>query len=72
MVQYEYKLPKEWVEYLIKQPETGMGYQIVDMYFKGKTLENVVILNCDTVRTDCKELEITEIERIVLKKDETN
>lgn len=66
----QYKIPKKWVEYLITQPETAMGCQIVDIYFKGKTLENVVILNGETFETDYKKLKMSEIEKIAVKERE--
>lgn len=46
-MQYEYHLPQEWVDYMINQPETGMGYQEVDIYFSDKTLTDVIVYNCE-------------------------
>ena len=42
------KLPRHWSEYLLKKPESGMGYQRVDVRFAdGRHLENTVVLHCE-------------------------
>jgi len=66
----QYYLPKKWVEYLTNQPETGMGYQIADIYLKGKTLESVIILGCSTFNHKNKKLNLSKIEKIVVKERE--
>ncbi len=39
-------LPKKWSEYLRGLPESGMGYQLVDVSFTdGSRLKNVSVLN---------------------------
>ena len=39
------RLPKHWSEYLCKQPETGMDYQIVAVTLRdGRVIEDVVIV----------------------------
>ena len=44
----KYKLNNYWTEYLLKYPETGMGYQRVDIKLKtGQTIKNVVVLNAE-------------------------
>ncbi len=63
----QYHLPKKWAEYLVNQPETGMGYQIADIYFKGNTLKNVIILGCSTFNHKNKKLNLDSIEKIVVK-----
>jgi len=45
------QLPKRWTEFLITQPERGMGYQRVDVEFSD-----------GTVRSDCLVFNATEIE----------
>lgn len=43
-------LPEKWVNYLATQPETGMGYHIVDMVVKGIGLcPNVVVFNGERI-----------------------
>lgn len=42
------KLNKHWTEKLLKFPETGMGYQRVDVLLKsGQIIRNVVVLNAE-------------------------
>ncbi|MDD5503783.1 MAG: hypothetical protein PHV77_00515 [Candidatus Omnitrophica bacterium] len=42
------KLNKYWTEYLLKYPETGMGYQKVDIVLKsGQIIKNIVVLNAE-------------------------
>ena len=57
-------LPKMWVDYLSDQPESGMGYQIVDIKFDdGTSLNGVVVSNGEYVEMnpiDAKK-NITEI-----------
>jgi hypothetical protein len=43
-------LPAQWSQYLIKQPETGMGYQIVDIELKdGRIIKNVAIIQSSII-----------------------
>jgi len=38
-------LPEKWIEYLMSQPESGMGYQIVTIVLEdGRRFDNVVII----------------------------
>lgn len=42
------KLSKHWTEELLKHPETGMGYQRVDIVLKsGQTIKDVLALNAE-------------------------
>jgi hypothetical protein len=42
------KLPQQWIDYLLKKPESGMGYQRVDVRFvDGRHLGNAVVLNAE-------------------------
>ena len=44
------KLPEQWVKFLKKQPESGMGYHIVNIVFDDGTFAtNVVIHNCERI-----------------------
>jgi len=39
------KLPKKWQEILAKKPETGMGYQVVNLTLEdGRQINDVVII----------------------------
>ncbi|MBI4706516.1 MAG: hypothetical protein HY761_01125 [Candidatus Omnitrophica bacterium] len=58
------KLNKYWTEHLLKYPETGMGYQRVDVILKsGQVIKNIVVLNAeDLVLSDeYKDLRLDEI-----------
>jgi hypothetical protein len=45
------QLPKKWVEYLIHQPESGMGYQRVDVVLEdGTTLVDCLVFNADEIK----------------------
>jgi hypothetical protein len=38
-------IPKKWQDYLAKKPETGMGYQVVNLILEdGKIIDDVVII----------------------------
>jgi len=44
------QLPNKWVEYLIHQPESGMGYQRVDVVLEdGTTLVDCLVFNADEI-----------------------
>lgn len=66
------KLTKYWTEQLLKYPETGMGYQRVDVMLKtGQVIKNVVVLNAEELLlpdqyADLKTEEITNL--VVLTK----
>lgn len=45
------KLDSRWTDYLVRQPESGMGYQKVDLRLKGdKLLRNVLVFNCEDIQ----------------------
>lgn len=52
------KLPARWVDYLIHQPESGMGYQRVDVRLSNGSL--------------LKDLRVFNAEEIVLPEDAAN
>jgi hypothetical protein len=66
MRQNKIKLPVKYIEYLETQPEQGMGYQIVDVYFKsGKVLKNCIVLNSTYLQLESdEEILIEDIIRI--------
>jgi hypothetical protein len=66
----QYYLPNKWAKYLSYEPETGMGYQVADIYLKGKTLKKVIILGCSTFNHKNKKLNLDTIEKIVVKQRE--
>ena len=40
----------KWSKKLVKLPESGMGYQIVDITLKdGRVLNRVTVLNCEII-----------------------
>ena len=63
------KLTKYWTEQLLKYPETGMGYQRVDIVLKtGKVIKDIVVLNAeDLLLPDPYEnLRVEEIKDLVI------
>jgi len=58
------KLEKKWVDYLIRQPESGMGFQKVDVRLKGnRVLQDVPVFNAEQIDLpqDCAESAIEEL-----------
>lgn len=44
------KLPESWSTFLLTQPESGMGYQRVDVRLEGdRELRDVVVLNAEVI-----------------------
>jgi hypothetical protein len=42
------QLPQPWIERLVKLPESGMGYQRVNIVLKhGKILRDIIVLNAE-------------------------
>lgn len=42
------KLAQRWIDLLLKAPESGMGYQRVDVRFAdGRHVENVMVFNAE-------------------------
>jgi hypothetical protein len=47
------KLNENWSQHLVKLPETGMGYQKVDLIFKdGRKLKDLIVLNAEDCETE--------------------
>lgn len=44
-----YKLPRKFTKQLAKQPETGMGYQNVDITFNNGRKINATVVSCTYV-----------------------
>lgn len=65
------KLSKKWIEYLYSMPESGMGYQIVEVTLKdGRVLKETVVFNAEelSLPPGYKDLKIEDIEDIKLYK----
>lgn len=59
------KLSKKWVERLLSMPETGMGYQTVDITLKdGRVIKRVNIFNAEDLELpdEYKSIKIENIE----------
>ena len=59
------KLSKKWVDYLVHQPESGMGFQRVDVRLEGnRVLRNVPVFNAEEIDLpeDCAETTIEKLE----------
>lgn len=42
------KLDKKWSDYLVSKPESGMGYQRVDVRLQdGRLIENLTVFNAE-------------------------
>lgn len=42
------RLPERWIEHLVRLPESGMGYQRVNIVLKhGKVLREILVLNAE-------------------------
>ena len=63
-------LSQEWVDKLSKLPETGMGYQIVDVYLKnGVVIRNAIVANCIIlINSGIKRLSENDIQDIKVHK----
>ena len=63
------KLKKKWVEYLASVPESGMGYQIVDVTLKdGRVLKNTVVFNAEDLKLlpEYRGVELEDVKEIKL------
>ncbi|MDX5479396.1 MAG: hypothetical protein LPJ98_13185 [Cyclobacteriaceae bacterium] len=48
-----YRLPDKFIWELMQLPESGMGYQRVNIKFSdGKVLNDVIVLNCEILKID--------------------
>ena len=58
------KLSDRWIEHLLELPESGMGYQRVDIGFAdGRTLKDVVVFNAEVFNesSDFRDVEILNV-----------
>ena len=58
------KLSPKWSDHLVRMPESGMGYQKVDLRLKGdKVLRNVLVFNCEEIQLpeEFADAEIVEV-----------
>ena len=65
------KLSNKWVEYLCSMPESGMGYQLVDVTLKdGRVFKEILVFNAEELQLppEYKDLKIEDIEDIKLCK----
>ena len=59
------KLERKWVDYLIRQPESGMGFQKVDVRLNGnRVLNDVPVFNAEEIDLpeDCAGSAIEELQ----------
>ena len=65
----QYNIPEVFVKKLQTLPETGMGYQIVDVKLKdGRLLSKVILLNSSILVID-EFLKMDEIEDMIISKE---
>jgi hypothetical protein len=58
------RIPEQWTHFLLRQPESGMGYQRVDVRLaNNRQINNVIVLNAQEIElpNDCDACEIAEI-----------
>lgn len=58
------RLPEKWSRFLLSQPESGMGYQRVDVRLANdRKITDVVVFNGEQIELpdDCDQCEIEEI-----------
>jgi len=66
---YGYNLSQEWIDHLAQQPESGMGYQICDIYFTDKTLTDIPVTNSEIFFHDDDSLNLEDIVDIIVNPD---
>lgn len=65
------KLSSKWVKYLLSKPESGMGYQVVDITLEnGRIVKGVNVFNGEDIELndEYKSIKIDEIIKIELSK----
>jgi hypothetical protein len=58
------RIPEQWTRFLLRQPESGMGYQRVDVRLaNNRQINDVIVLNAEEIElpNDCGTFEIAEI-----------
>lgn len=62
----EIKLSENWIKKLQELPETGMGYQIVNLTLtNGKVFNKITVLNCSIAILEEK-IDVSQIKNIEL------
>ena len=58
------KLAKRWTKRLLQLPETGMGYQRVDLRLAGREIKNVLAFNAEEVELpdECADAQIEDVQ----------
>jgi hypothetical protein len=66
----KFKIPEKFVHQLVKLPESGMGYQLVNIFLSdGKSLRNRKVLNSSILVLEPDEnITSSEIENIELER----
>lgn len=65
------KLSKKWIKHLLFMPESGMGYQTIDIILKnGQVIEQINVFNAEDMELPdkYKHLKVEKIKDIVLHK----
>jgi hypothetical protein len=64
------QLKEEHIQHLLELPESGMGYQIVDVTLRdGQQLKNRIVLNCQfLLLEDYESIDPSLIEKIELRR----
>jgi hypothetical protein len=59
------RLPEKWTRFLVHQPESGMGYQRVDVRLaNNREIKDAVVFNAEEIELpdDCAQSEIEDIQ----------
>lgn len=59
------RFPEKWMGFLVRQPESGMGYQLVDMRLtNNRETKEAVVFNAEEIELpdDCAHSEIEDIQ----------
>jgi hypothetical protein len=59
------RLPEKWTRFLIGQPESGMGYQRIDVRLaNNREIKDAVVFNAQEIELpdDCAQSEIEDIQ----------
>lgn len=59
------RLPEKWTRFLVRQPESGMGYQRVDVRLtNNREIRDAVVFNAEEIELpdDCAHSEIEDIQ----------
>ncbi|MEW5894447.1 MAG: hypothetical protein AB1650_01630 [Candidatus Omnitrophota bacterium] len=65
------KLSENWTKKLLSYPETGMGYQRVDIVLKsGQVIKNIIVLNAEelVLPEEYAELRVEDVSDLIVQK----